>query len=129
MTLTAWMRLYLFIPLSRALMRRWGARWHSLAIAAGHVWAMLFCGLWHGLQWEFVLWGLAHSAGLIWISLGARRCGRFLPQPLLAWWRRSPVGYGASCFLSFNAFALVNVLVVANLSSTATFFACLLGAR
>jgi alginate O-acetyltransferase complex protein AlgI len=129
MTLTTWMRLYLFIPISRAIMRRGGVSWHSVAIVAGHVCAMLFCGLWHGLKWEFVVWGLGHSVGLIWISIGARRFGRYLPERFLHWWRQSPVAYALGCFLSFNAFSLVNILVVADISATIDFFAHVLGAR
>jgi D-alanyl-lipoteichoic acid acyltransferase DltB (MBOAT superfamily) len=129
MTLTGWIRTYLFTPLSRAIMRRGGRRWDTVAIAAGQLWAMLFCGLWHGLQWEFALWGVCHGLGLIWISLGARRCGRLMPEPVLRWWRRSPIGYGASWFLSLTTFSLINVLAVADISTTVGFFSHLLGVR
>jgi alginate O-acetyltransferase complex protein AlgI len=127
MTLTGWMRLYLFIPITRAIMRRGGARSHSFAIAAGHVAAMLFCGLWHGLQWEFALWGLCHSLGLIWISLAARPLGKRLPADVLGWWRRSRLAYAASCFLTFNAFSLINVIAAAPIATTCTYFTLLVG--
>jgi D-alanyl-lipoteichoic acid acyltransferase DltB (MBOAT superfamily) len=129
MTLTGWIRTYLFTPLSRAIMRRGGRRWDTVAIAAGQLWAMLFCGLWHGLQWEFALWGFCHGLGLIWISLGARRCGRLMPESVLRWWRRSPIGYGVSWFLSVTTFSLINVLAVAEISATVSFFSHLLGVR
>jgi alginate O-acetyltransferase complex protein AlgI len=120
MTLTTWMRLYLFIPLSRAIMRRGYP--YPVAIVAGQIWSMLFCGLWHGLNWTFVLWGLGQSVGLIWIGLGARQLGRRLPPSFLGWWRRSPVAFAASWFLTFSSFALVNVIAVGDLSKTADFF-------
>lgn len=129
MTLTTWMRLYLFIPLSRAIMRRGGTRSHSWAIAAGQVWSMLFCGLWHGLGWEFAIWGLCHAMALIWINLGARPGGRMLPQGFLRWWRRSPVAYAASCFLTFNTFSLINVVAVGKLATTFRFFSHLVGVQ
>jgi alginate O-acetyltransferase complex protein AlgI len=129
MTLTAWMRMYLFTPLSRAIMRRGGPQWDTWAIIAGQAWAMLFCGLWHGLQWEFALWGFCHALGLIWIGLGARRCGQLLPQPFVRWWRRSPVGHVASWFLTVTAFSLINIIAVADVSTTARFFTHLAGLR
>ena len=73
MTLTTWMRHYLFTPLSRAVMRRGGPRFDALAIVLGQMWAMMFCGMWHGLSWEYALWAFCHALGLIWSNLGARQ--------------------------------------------------------
>ena len=112
MTLTGWLRTYLFIPLSRSLMRR-GARWDGIAIVAGHLWSLTFCALWHGFRWEFLLWGFLQSLGLIWIGLGSRRAGTYLPRGFVAWWRRSRIGYGLSCFLAVSFFSLVNLFAIA----------------
>ena len=54
MTLSTWLRDYLYIPLG-------GSRRHTyrnLAIT------MLLGGLWHGGSWNFVLWGALHGGGL-----------------------------------------------------------------
>ena len=59
MTLSRWIRDYLFTPLSFA------ARRHP---RVAHIWlllAMALCGLWHGAEWTFVLWGLWHGALLV----------------------------------------------------------------
>lgn len=70
-TLSAWLRDYLFMPVSSALSRRirgerWGL-WRAdyVIYAGGTLAAMLICGLWHGAGWTFVLWGAAHAAVLI----------------------------------------------------------------
>ncbi|MFQ5513660.1 MAG: MBOAT family O-acyltransferase [Myxococcota bacterium] len=117
-TLTHWLRTYIFIPVSRGLMRHSGKRWEGFALAAGQLAAMLFCGLWHGLGWNFVLWGALQALGMIWVGLVARPIGRLLPRSLVAWWRHSRCGYAISTLVTFHAFALPTVLVVADVESS-----------
>ncbi len=50
MTLTGWLRDYVFTPLGHYRRGRW--RGH-----ANLVFTFLLCGLWHGAAWHFVLWG------------------------------------------------------------------------
>jgi alginate O-acetyltransferase complex protein AlgI len=110
MTLTNWLRLYLFIPVTRALLRRdWG---HRTAAATGQLAAMIGCGLWHGFTWGFVLWGALQAVGLVWVGILARDVGRRLPPSLVAWWRSHPIAYALSTALTFNAFALSLVFAV-----------------
>jgi len=116
MTLTRWLRLYLFIPVSRRLLRqhrRWG---DVVPIAAGQIVAMTVCGLWHGLAWNFALWGLLQALGLIWVGVYARPLGRRLPEALVAWWRDSWAGYAISTTLTFTFFALAIVFVMTDAS-------------
>jgi alginate O-acetyltransferase complex protein AlgI len=49
-TLSLWVRDYLFLPLTRRSRSRWNI-YVSLMIT------MLLVGLWHGARWNFVLWG------------------------------------------------------------------------
>ena len=115
MTLTRWLRVYLFVPVSRMVMRRGGERWDAAAIVIAQVVSMTFCGLWHGVSWNFALWGLLQAAGLVWVGLVAVQLGRLVPNGLRQWWRTSPVAFAMSVFLTFNAFSLSNVLVHSNL--------------
>ena len=85
MTLTRWLRLYLFIPVSRSIMRRAGPGWDTPAIVLAQLVTMTFCGLWHGLGWNFAVWGVLQALGLVWVGLFARRVGRILPAPLISW--------------------------------------------
>ena len=55
MSLSSWIRDYIYIPLG-------GNRAHR---AASLFVAMLLCGLWHGADWHFALWGGYHGAGLM----------------------------------------------------------------
>ena len=59
MSLSRWIRDYVFLPLSFAARDR---------PALGPVWllvAMALCGLWHGAAWTMVLWGVWHGILLV----------------------------------------------------------------
>jgi len=56
-TLSAFLRDYLYVPLGGN--RRGRARTYVNLLLT-----MLLGGLWHGANWTFVLWGLAHGVGL-----------------------------------------------------------------
>ena len=55
MSLSAWFRDYLFIPLG-------GSRRGPLRTTANLIVTMFLAGLWHGAAWTFVVWGLVHGA-------------------------------------------------------------------
>jgi alginate O-acetyltransferase complex protein AlgI len=58
MTLSAWLRDYLYIPLG-GNRRGWGRTLVNLMTV------MVLGGLWHGASWSFVLWGAWHGIWLI----------------------------------------------------------------
>ena len=59
MTLSRWIRDYVFTPLAFASRHRpkWANVWLLVAMAA--------VGLWHGAQWTFVAWGIWHGLLLV----------------------------------------------------------------
>jgi alginate O-acetyltransferase complex protein AlgI len=57
MSLSAWFRDYLFIPLG-------GSRRGAKRTVMNLVITMFLAGLWHGAAWTFVVWGLLHGAAL-----------------------------------------------------------------
>jgi alginate O-acetyltransferase complex protein AlgI len=59
MTLSRWIRDYVFSPLAFATRRQPSLRPLALITAMG------LCGLWHGAAWTFVLWGLWHGVFLV----------------------------------------------------------------
>ena len=70
-TLSYWLRDYLFLPIAYRVMRRTEApvimkikieRWGYIT---GMLITMLLCGLWHGANWTFVLWGGLHGLYLV----------------------------------------------------------------
>ncbi len=76
MTLTRFLRDYLYIPLGG---NRQGLAGHILALFL----TLLLGGLWHGAGWTFIIWGALHGAGLATGVLWQRRLPP-LPRPL-AW--------------------------------------------
>jgi alginate O-acetyltransferase complex protein AlgI len=64
MSLTQWFRSYFFNPITRYL--RSGKKTLSpvLIIAITQISTMTLIGLWHGISWNFVFWGLWHGFGL-----------------------------------------------------------------
>jgi alginate O-acetyltransferase complex protein AlgI len=64
MTLTQWFRAYYFNPVTRAMRtaRRPLPAWAMIFLA--QVSTMVLIGLWHGVTWNFALWGLWQGLGL-----------------------------------------------------------------
>ena len=69
-TLSQWLRDYLYIPLG-------GNRKGRLRTYVNLIITMLLGGLWHGASWTFVVWGLLHGIGLaghkLWMEFRVRR--------------------------------------------------------
>jgi alginate O-acetyltransferase complex protein AlgI len=76
-TLSAWFRDYLYIPLG-------GNRLGPAKTCRNLLVVFLLCGLWHGASWTFVLWGLWHGLFLAVERAGLGRVLHRAPR-LLAW--------------------------------------------
>lgn len=74
MTLGAWVRDYLYIPMG-------GNRFGEVRKMANLFLSMLIIGLWHGAGWTFVLWGGIHGV-LLMINHQWRRLHISLPSPV-----------------------------------------------
>ncbi len=74
MSLSTWLRDYLYVPLG-------GNRGGRLATYRNLMVTMLLGGLWHGAAWNFVLWGGLHGLGLAGLRLLRERARAFaLPR-------------------------------------------------
>jgi alginate O-acetyltransferase complex protein AlgI len=62
MTLSRWLRDYIYIPLG-------GNRCSKSRYAGNIILTMFLCGLWHGPNWTFLLWGLLHGMALMILGL------------------------------------------------------------
>ncbi len=58
MSLSTWLRDYLFIPLG-------GSRGSSWMVRRNLLITMMLGGLWHGAAWHYIIWGAFHGLGLI----------------------------------------------------------------
>jgi D-alanyl-lipoteichoic acid acyltransferase DltB (MBOAT superfamily) len=88
-TLSNWVRFYVFSPLSRTLLRYKVSS--LLAVFIAQMATMLIIGLWHGVQWTFIVWGVWHGIGLfvhkVWSDHTRKRYMALKGQPRLlrAW--------------------------------------------
>jgi len=60
-TLSTWFRIYVFSPLSRLLITRFGPNWRFVSQVIANLVTMTMVGLWHGFQSGFILWGVYHG--------------------------------------------------------------------
>ena len=85
MTLSRWLRDYLYIPLGGNRQGR-GKTYRNLMLT------MLLGGLWHGAAWTFVIWGGLHGAWLClerWLAERREARGARAPRhlaPVEPWW-------------------------------------------
>jgi alginate O-acetyltransferase complex protein AlgI len=108
-TLSTWMRNYLYIPLG-------GNRVSDAKLYRNLIIVFLFSGLWHGASWNYVLWGAYHGLFLVLerLFLGDvfRRLGRFISIPITfiivvtGWvlFRNEDLGYGLHVIKEMYAF-------------------------
>lgn len=75
MTLSAWFRDYLYIPLG-------GGRGATWKVYRNLITVFALCGLWHGASWSFVVWGLWHGVFLVFERTPAGRALDRAPAPL-----------------------------------------------
>jgi D-alanyl-lipoteichoic acid acyltransferase DltB (MBOAT superfamily) len=78
MTLSRWLRDYLYIPLG-------GSRKGRLKTYRNVMITMLLGGLWHGASWTFLLWGGLHGVGLSAERWARERPGGFHLPAWVAW--------------------------------------------
>jgi alginate O-acetyltransferase complex protein AlgI len=90
-SLSTWLRDYLFIPLGGSLGSRRRTYLNLLV-------TMTLGGLWHGASWTFVIWGAFHGLLLIGHRLFRDLCRA---RPGLSEWLLGPVGTAARIGLTF----------------------------
>ena len=105
MTLTQWFRTYFFNPLTRSL-RSGKRKWAIPAIIfVTQFSTMVLIGLWHGVTWNFIFWGIWHGLGLFvhnrWSSLFNIRVQNWASTSL-----KKFVVNGSGILLTFNFVAV-----------------------
>jgi len=103
-TLTQWFRTYYFNPVTRFLRSRFGQIKPWLIILGTQMTTMILIGLWHGISWNFVIWGAWNGLGLF---LHNRWSSVILPKfNKIRQHLDSRAFQAISIFLTFNFIAL-----------------------
>ncbi|MDB4669549.1 MBOAT family protein [bacterium] len=71
-TLSTWIRDYLYIPMGGGRTRRW-----PIVVLV----VFVLSGAWHGAGWNFLLWGAIHGFGLIFWRI----CSGKIPNGVIGW--------------------------------------------
>lgn len=116
-TLTQWFRAYFFNPATRWL-RSWKKPMPApVMIALTQIATMLLIGFWHGVTWNFALWGLWHGVGLFihnrWSDMTKVRAAAWATTP-----SRKTILNVSGIIITFNFVALGWIFFA--LSSTST---------
>jgi alginate O-acetyltransferase complex protein AlgI len=117
MSFTGWLRDFVFVPVTRRVLRR--TRRPLLSQVTGQTATMLACGLWHGVDWHFAVWGAYHAVGLG--TLAAWRSVRGAPPA-----DRSPFRDCVSTLATFTFFAFGLILFACDLPRAGLFIGRLL---
>ena len=64
-SLSHWLRDYIFFPLNRVLKKRYRSRDNFLPLIIPPTLTMLASGLWHGASWNMLFWGGSHGVFLV----------------------------------------------------------------
>ena len=81
-TLSSWLRDYIFFPLRRWLMQFAGKKYAWLSVIIPPLVTMLISGIWHGTGWNFIVWGLFHGVIIAATQLLGRPASAKTRQPL-----------------------------------------------
>jgi D-alanyl-lipoteichoic acid acyltransferase DltB (MBOAT superfamily) len=111
MTLTNYMRDMVFVPLSKALVRRFGpaSAPHCIALAIAVVFILM--GIWHGAGWNFVLYGLWHAVGVVCVHYYTLFLKKRLGKAGFQKYRENRVIYHIANAVTLVYFALGLILV------------------
>ncbi len=74
-TLSTWLRDYIFLPVAYSVTRKLnnkpfiGIKSETWSYIIGIIITMFICGLWHGANWTFIIWGMMYAFLLIFAFL------------------------------------------------------------
>lgn len=126
-TLSDWVRTYVFSPMSRWLLKRRPKPPIVLIVLTTQVTTMLVIGLWHGVTLNFFIWGLWHGIGLFVHKQYANYTGKFY-RTLKNQPRRKRIADFFAWMLTFHFVVLSWVwFVIPDFDRAITVFAMLLG--
>lgn len=101
MTLTSWLREYLFMPLGKLLIKTVGSNHPWLINSICQLVTMAAVGIWHGSTMSFLIWGLYQGAGLALYRIYSDLLKKYGSEKLLEWMNGSKLVYWAGVLVTF----------------------------
>ncbi|HUQ09427.1 MAG TPA: MBOAT family O-acyltransferase [Steroidobacteraceae bacterium] len=115
MSLSYFMRDLVFQPMTKWFMRRWGPKRLNEAMVVPTITIFVLIGVWHGLQWNYILFGLAHGIGVVFVvylahfmrtRMGVQRYRAYMANPLA----RGAAITMTFCYVAATHFLFANTL-------------------
>lgn len=101
-TLSHWLRDYVFTPAGRSLFSIRSLRRSPLVIATiSYLVTFAICGIWHGLERTFLVWGLYHGVGLSCCKAYGEIARRYFPRGYHVFMFNTWMGYAAATGATF----------------------------
>lgn len=86
-TLSHWLRDYLFFPIRRALLKRYSSA-SKIALILPPLVTMFVSGFWHGAGWTYIIWGIYYGVLIAFyqqLGFGGNRKPSTVPGRLFTW--------------------------------------------
>ena len=116
-SLYSWLRDYVFYPIYRALSRQQFVFKYLLVLVIPPMVTMLASGLWHGENWNFIIWGLIHGLFMV-ISVLWAQVKRYSGGSSV---RPSRLAAGIKILTTFNLVCVAWIFFRANTLSEAIY--------
>lgn len=111
-TLSEYTRDVIFSPVSKALIKKLGVSYANFSISASIFLVFTVIGIWHGVGWRFVIFGIIHAVGIVVNHYYTLRLKRTLGKEKYKAYNENPLVNAAAivgtfCYvaLSFSVFA------------------------
>jgi alginate O-acetyltransferase complex protein AlgI len=111
-TLSLWIRDYLFFPMASFLSRTWLGTWPAVVPVIAFFIAFTLCGLWHGESANFVAWGALNGLGLGAYAFYRELMSRPSMRPVYKRLSSSRAWIGVAWLTTMTFVAMVNVFFV-----------------
>jgi alginate O-acetyltransferase complex protein AlgI len=100
-TLSHFLRDYLFNPLSKQLILRTKGKTNNLCQLISNLITMIVCGLWHGAHLNFIAWGIWHGLGLSGFKILNGIFNQYAPEGIIQWSNSTTSGRFLGIALNF----------------------------
>jgi len=80
MTLTSWLREYVYMPVGKLLMHKIGSKHPWILNFICQMVTMSAVGIWHGFSLNYLIWGIYHGLGLSFYKIYSDLYKKYVPQ-------------------------------------------------
>lgn len=108
-TLSEWFRDYVFTPIYVTVSKKCGRKYWYISLFAAYILTFTSTGLWHGFTLNFLLFGMTHAAGCLFLRISWHFISKKTSKKFIASYKKSKIVACIACFCSntWVAFSLL----------------------